>query len=97
MNYLFQFFPIGLLLWPSAKYQPADLRAVDFSSGGEDALAKGFSETFLDGWFGKNLVARRVSFDDFDGMFLMQQTGEVAFAAADATDQTDYRSSSRGI
>src|SRR5258708_7912659 len=97
MNNFFQFFPVRLLLWPRAKHQPADLRAVDFTQRSENALAKGFSQTFLDVSFFKDLVARSVSFDDFDGMFLMQQTGEVAFTATNATDQTDHRDSSRGI
>jgi hypothetical protein len=42
-------------------------------------------------------MARFVSFDNFDGMFFMQQPGQVALATTDAADQTDHRNSSRGI
>ena len=64
---------------------------------GEYTVAKDLSQTFLDAWFGQDLMARFVSFDDFDGMFLLQQSGEMALATADATDQTDHRNSMRGI
>ena len=97
MNDLFQFFPGSLLLWFRAKHQPADLSTIDFPCGIEHALAKRLAEPFLDGWFSKDLMARSVSFDDFDGMFFMQQPGKVALATTDATDQTNHRNSSRGI
>ena len=97
MNDLFQFFPGSLLVWLRAKNQPADLSTIDFSPRTKNAFAKGLAETILDAWFGKDLVARSVSFDDFDGMFLMQQPGKMALAATNATDQTDHRDSSRGI
>src|SRR5690349_11440365 len=97
MNDLFQFFPGGLLLGRRAEHQPANMRAVDFSRSIADTFAKGFSKFYLDERFGENLVACSVSFDDFDGMFLLQQPGEVTLAATYATDQTDHRSSSRDI
>ena len=43
------------------------------------------------------VMARRIAFNDFDGMFLTKQPGQIALSRADATNQTDYRNPSRSI
>src|SRR5262245_9620765 len=42
-------------------------------------------------------MARCIAFDDFDGMFLTKQPGQIALSRADTTNQTDYRNPSRSI
>lgn len=97
MDNLFQLRPRRPLLLGRAKDQPADTAPIDLALCGEDAGAEDFSNSLLDLRFLQDPVSGGVSFDNFNSVFFTKLPGEMAFSRANATNQTDYRDSSRNI
>jgi hypothetical protein len=94
---LFQFLEGGLVPGRRAEDQPFDLMAINLATRSEDDVAEDFAKLVFDGGLLEDEMARRVSFNDFNGMFFTKQPGEKALSRAYASDQTDDRNSSRSI